>query len=96
MNGPKDKNETAIDITQKNKYANKNVSRKCMPEAAEECVMTAVCTCALKCNETIPKCKTERERENFSRLVFIKLGFNITFIVTHVEILSKHKNYAVL
>lgn len=63
MNGTKDKTETAIDTTQKNKYANKNGGRKRKLEAADECVMTALGTCALKCNETIPKCKRERERE---------------------------------
>jgi hypothetical protein len=41
MNGINDKNETAIEITQKNKCANKNAGSTHKLEAAEECVMTA-------------------------------------------------------
>jgi hypothetical protein len=63
MNGTKDKNETAIKRTQKNKNANKKVVRKHKLEAGEEYVSTAgqlvapkvfvdtPCNCALKCNE---------------------------------------------
>jgi hypothetical protein len=57
MNGIKDKHETAIEIIQKNKCANKNAGRKHKLEAAEECVMTAICTSALIYNETILKFK---------------------------------------
>jgi hypothetical protein len=53
MNGIKDKHEIAIGITQKNKCANKSAGRKHKLEAAEECVMTLLCTCALMCHETI-------------------------------------------
>lgn len=65
MNGIKDTNETAIEITQKNKCANKNAGRKHKLESAEECIMTALCTCALICNEAILKFKWERERDYF-------------------------------
>jgi len=37
------------------KCANKNAGRKHRLEAAEECVMTALCTCALIWNESILK-----------------------------------------
>jgi hypothetical protein len=47
------------------KCANKIAGRKHKLEAAEECVMTALCTCALMWNETILKFTCERERERF-------------------------------
>jgi hypothetical protein len=73
MNGTIDKNETAVERTQKNKNANKKVVRKHKLEATEEFVSTAgkllppkvfvdsPCNCALKCNESVAKDK----RENF-------------------------------
>jgi hypothetical protein len=72
MNGTKDKNETAIERTQKNKNANKKVVRKHELEAGEEYVSTAgklippkvfvdtPYNCAFKFNETVPKDKRER------------------------------------
>jgi hypothetical protein len=89
MNGTKDKNETAIARTQKNKNANKKVVRKHKLEAVEEYVSTAEklvppkvfvdtpCNCALKCNETIPK---DRREGIFKDVVFVFIDCQKQFV----------------
>jgi hypothetical protein len=103
MNGTKDKNETAIERTQKNKNANKKAVRKHKLEVGEEYVSTSgklvlpkvfvdtPCSCALKYNETVPKDKRERIFKNFYSLNW---DLNSAFIITHVESVTKKRNFA--
>jgi hypothetical protein len=76
----KDKNETAVERTQKNKNANKKVVQKCKLPSGKECASITeklvppnvfVCTpsnFALKCNKTLPEDKGERICKDFYSL----------------------------
>jgi hypothetical protein len=103
MNGTKPKNETTVQRLQKNKDANKKVARKRKLEAGKEYVSTAwkcvppkvfvdtPCKCALKCNKTILKDKRERIFKDFCLLNW---DLKSAFIMTHVEVIIKKRNYA--